>query len=89
MNPIEILWNDGTTDKIYLDFTQVETQGVLVTSDPNLLGYSRSREIKFSSNKPSIYQHVFLRVEQTSDNILVVVYDNSASVYDNSKAIQQ
>lgn len=57
METVELLWGDGTSDKLYIQISGVAgTSVATVTSNPNTTGVSRSKTIIFETTADGIPQ---------------------------------
>lgn len=55
METVELLWGDGTQDKLYIQISGVAgTSVATVTSDSNTTGASRSKTVIFETTSASV-----------------------------------
>lgn len=85
---VAIPWADGTTDYIYLNFSKVESTGIIsVSSDSNNSGMERTKIFGFQGVNQEGFQAVaYLRVLQQIDNLVVATFESQTSIYDDNKA---
>ena len=88
---VAIPWADGTTDYIYLNFSKVESTGIIsVSSDSNNFGMERTKIFGFQgvipANQEGFQAIAYLRVLQQVDNLVVATFESQTSIYDDNKA---
>lgn len=85
---VSIPWEDGSGDNFYIDFSGIAgTSQSIVTSDHNLTGFERRKTIEFrTTSNTSKQASAYLTVIQKTDSLVVAMYDNIVSIYDDKKA---
>lgn len=64
METVELLWGDGTQDKLYIQISGVAgTSVATVTSDPNTTEVSRSKTVIFETTADNISQSEQVSIE--------------------------
>ena len=88
----EIPWNDGSGDKLYVNYDNNEkSQVISIISDHNTGSNPRDLVVTIQTNTPNVEptsQVKFsLLITQTIDNTIVVAtFDSNVSIYDDNKA---
>lgn len=88
-NILELPWDDGSGDKIYLDLSKTKTQGIIeFSSDYNWTKVDRTKVLKLNgASKTYAQAAVYLQFYQKSNHPLVIAsFDQSISIYDGVKA---
>lgn len=82
---IAIPWDDGTTDKIYVDFS---TDPVEVTSDSNATAVTRVKLLTFISQHPSMYKTASILFRQPVGGKTTMVIESLDAVYDRTDKVE-
>lgn len=86
-NGVKVPWKDGSGDSFYLDFTTlINTSEAFATSDVNLTGKHRKRTICLKTMADIPNSSLYFTIEQDVNSIVVVSYNSTISVYDDTKA---
>jgi len=79
----EILWGDGTSDKIYLTYTAASgSQTIMVSSDANA-GPARTKDITFVSSVGNI-SRVLTVSQETNMNYVSITWNDTCITYDDT-----
>lgn len=86
-NLLELPWEDGSGDKIYLDFSKTKTQGIIeFSSDYNWTEVDRTKVLKLNGASKNYAQAaVYLQFHQKPNHMVVASFDQSISIYDEVK----
>lgn len=85
----EIPWNDGTGDKVYVNYNPNEkSQTINITSDFNFGNQPRDLIITIQTNSPNIdpdlqVKFSLLVTQQVDNTKVVAIFDNIKSLYSN------
>ena len=85
----EIPWNDGTGDKVYVNYNPNEkSQTINITSDFNFGNQPRDLIITIQTNSPNIdpdlqVKFSLLVTQQVDNTRVVATFDNKKSLYSN------
>lgn len=85
----EIPWNDGTGDKVYVNYNPNEkSQTINITSDFNFGNQSRDLIITIQTNSPNIdpdlqVKFSLLVTQQVDNTKVVATFDSIKSLYSN------
>lgn len=87
-NILELPWDDGSGDKIYLDFSKTQTQGIIeFSSDYNWTEVDRTKVLKLNgASKTYAQAAVYLQFYQKPNHLVIASFDQSISIYDEVKA---
>lgn len=85
MSQIEIPWNDGTDDKITLDFSNVLDGIIEVITDPLPENRIRSLSLELKLPEGSSYGEHSLVIRQNPDITSISSFDNTICLYDGKK----
>lgn len=87
-NLLELPWEDGSGDKIYLDFSKTKTQGIIeFSSDYNWTEVDRTKVLKLKGASKNYAQAaVYLQFYQKPNHLVIASFDQSISIYDEVKA---
>lgn len=91
MAKVTILWDDGSGDNFYIDYTGIGgSSESLITSDTNLTGVERRKILVFRTTTTRVatdqQAEAYLTVVQMTDGLIVATFDNIVSLYDDVKA---
>lgn len=88
----EIPWNDGTGDRVYVNYNPNEkSQTINITSDFNFGNQPRDLIITIQTNSPNIdpdlqVKFSLLVTQQVDNTKVVATFDSNVSIYDDNKA---
>ena len=88
----EIPWNDGTGDKVYVNYNSNEkSQTINITSDFNFGNQPRDLIITIQTNSPNIdpdlqVKFSLLVTQQVDNTRVVATFDNKKSLYSNTSS---
>lgn len=88
----EIPWNDGTGDKVYVNYNPNEkSQTINITSDFNFGNQPRDLIITIQTNSPNIdpdlqVKFSLLVTQQVDNTRVVATFDNKKSLYSNTSS---
>lgn len=91
MAKITILWDDGSGDSFYIDYTGIEgSSESIITSDTNLTGVERRKTLVFRTTTANVgtaqQAEAYLTVVQRTDSLIVAMFKGVVSIYDDKKA---
>lgn len=91
MAKVSIPWDDGSGDRIYIDYTGIEgSSESLITSDMNLTGVERRKTLVFRTTTTGVttaqQAEAYLTVVQMSASLIIATFSNILSMYDDQKA---